>query len=111
MFKRLLARLRPAPTDYTPRHSATVPSAAPGEPVGAAVADLVASPPASSSRPPPPPAVASGQAPAYPVGGARVSFLRSDGTSAPAEVDPETASRMDYVVRRLIENDPVRRTT
>jgi hypothetical protein len=45
----------------------------------------------------------------YAAGDARVSFVLRDGSVARPELDEETSSRMDYVVRTLLSNEPGRR--
>lgn len=120
MLTRLFARFRRRPRDYSPRHALAAPAPAP--------ARRVAPPPPPPPPPLPEPTVAirpdiqilpdrlepASSKPVeegYEAGDARVSFVLRDGSLARPVLDAETASHMDHVVRSLLDNDAVRRTT
>ena len=117
MLARLLDVFRRRKRDYEPRHSSLrrpPPPPPPPRPVA------VVSPARRTSPPPPPPPGAPAEAvephpvaaAAQELGGARVAFVRRDGSVVTPEFDAETAARLGYVVRSLLEEDePVRRTT
>lgn len=120
MLRRLLARLRRRPPDHRPRHSISAPAAPTparrspppppsppaGEPTGPVRPGIQVLP----EPPAPAEAVPAGEG-GYEAGGARVSFVLRDGSVARPPLDEEAAAHMDHVVRGLLDQDGVRRTT